>query len=370
MAPCSLEEREPELPGDLLAIVRRLHGAAARRSVPQRRRARRRSEALPDRPARARPRLLHLGAGAPLAGALPRHGHPRRGGAGGADRLRGAGAGAHRPCPGNRRGAARRGRAPAPARRGARRRRHSRAQRGRERAPAGRDALEPASSCSRRAPRSTTIPPVRSPGSSSTRPLRRAGTMCAASRTMRAAGAWRGRGGARTPPTSARWPSRPTARPWRRRARTRPSGCGTSRPARAACWPGTRHRYAPWRSRRTARPWPRGARTARSCSKAPTEPPPTSRVLGHHDDFTTGLAFAPDGRTLASSSVDKTVRVWSIASGESRILRGHTLGVWGRVTLGPTAPRWPPARRIAPSGCGSWCRAPCASCRPPSRRAS
>jgi WD40 repeat protein/serine/threonine protein kinase len=35
-------------------------------------------------------------------------------------------------------------------------------------------------------------------------------------------------------------------------------------------------------------------------------------------------AFCPDGRTLASCSLDRTIRLWSIDTGACRVLRGHT----------------------------------------------
>ena len=40
-------------------------------------------------------------------------------------------------------------------------------------------------------------------------------------------------------------------------------------------------------------------------------------LQGHSDDVT-GVAFSPDGALIASSSGDKSVRVWEVASGECR----------------------------------------------------
>jgi WD40 repeat protein len=37
------------------------------------------------------------------------------------------------------------------------------------------------------------------------------------------------------------------------------------------------------------------------------------------------LAFAPDGRTLATGSFDKTLRLWDLATGAARELRGHEM---------------------------------------------
>jgi len=44
-----------------------------------------------------------------------------------------------------------------------------------------------------------------------------------------------------------------------------------------------------------------------------------------HTDEVTSVAFAPDGRTLASGSPDQTIKLWDVASGrEVRTLSGHT----------------------------------------------
>jgi WD40 repeat protein len=47
--------------------------------------------------------------------------------------------------------------------------------------------------------------------------------------------------------------------------------------------------------------------------------------LKGHAYAISGLAFSPDGKQLASSSLDQTLRLWDTSTGESlRVLRGHT----------------------------------------------
>jgi cytochrome c len=41
------------------------------------------------------------------------------------------------------------------------------------------------------------------------------------------------------------------------------------------------------------------------------------------------LALSPDGKTLASASWDRTIRLWPIAGGDARLLEGHSMNVNG-----------------------------------------
>jgi WD40 repeat protein len=53
------------------------------------------------------------------------------------------------------------------------------------------------------------------------------------------------------------------------------------------------------------------------------------RTLRGHAEATSVVAFSPDGATLASGSVDTTVRLWDVATGEEQaILNGHSTAVY------------------------------------------
>jgi len=52
--------------------------------------------------------------------------------------------------------------------------------------------------------------------------------------------------------------------------------------------------------------------------------------LSGHQAAVRGVSFSPDGKTLASASSDKTIKLWSMTDGkELRTLSGHQAAVWG-----------------------------------------
>ena len=58
-------------------------------------------------------------------------------------------------------------------------------------------------------------------------------------------------------------------------------------------------------------------------------------VLKRHSATIRSIAFSPDGRTLASGSYDKTIKLWDMKTGETtHVIKGHTDRVW-RVCFSP-----------------------------------
>jgi len=60
-----------------------------------------------------------------------------------------------------------------------------------------------------------------------------------------------------------------------------------------------------------------------------------SRVLRGHTSWVISVAFAPDGRHIAAGATDGSIRMWTFPTGESRLLSGHSAPVRTLAFAGP-----------------------------------
>ncbi|MGW9426273.1 WD40 repeat domain-containing protein, partial [Streptomyces koyangensis] len=90
-----------------------------------------------------------------------------------------------------------------------------------------------------------------------------------------------------------------------------------------------------------------------------TETTPISRSLTGHTGPVYGVAFSADGRTLATASDDRSVRLWDLADGSVPVQIGQELtgpdrtSTWRRSRSAPTGISSRPAAATARCGSGT-----------------
>ena len=82
----------------------------------------------------------------------------------------------------------------------------------------------------------------------------------------------------------------------------------------------------------------------------PAHPRPLGQPLTGGTAAVDSVAFSPDGHTLASGSLDGTIRLWNLPQ---TVLTGSPPAASTRWRSAPTGARWPAATTTARSGCGT-----------------